>query len=100
MTSFLKTQVERVSKTTKPHDVTDKSLQIAGSIRLYVHVDQLVKLATFIVRKKLAVPAILGRKFCDRFMDRIYKNMHLVKLVLDGQLQLFVIVESIRQQIR
>lgn len=58
LTSFLKTQVVRMSRITRVRDSNDTSLHIVGTIKMYVRAERLTGLVTFLVRERLAVPDI------------------------------------------
>lgn len=81
LTRFLKTQVVHESRTPKTYDANQKPLRVIDSSKLYAHVDGILELVSFLVCERLDVLAILGRKFCDLFVKRMYRKTCLVKLV-------------------
>lgn len=81
ITPFLRTGIVQKSVTAKNHNANNKGLRIISSFKLCVHGSQTTKLANFLKRKKLAVPAIFNCGFCDQFAELVYQKTGLLELV-------------------
>lgn len=64
LTSCLRAQIVHEPEKIKTHNASDRPLRIIGSTKLYVHVGRMTELVNYLVRKQLAVPAILRCDFC------------------------------------
>lgn len=65
---------------TKCYHDCDEPLSIVGSMYLYVHVERLTELVSFLICKRLAIPAALGYDFRDKFVECIYWKTRSVEL--------------------
>lgn len=90
---LLKSQITPVITVERIHNTNHKPLHIEVCLKLYVHVDQLMELRSFmgwlmrllivIVCERLTLPAILGCHFCDQMVQCIYPRIGFVNLI-DG----------------